>query len=174
MSGVISLRTGAAIALCGVAGCGGGSGGQSTPGPGPSPTPRTDEQIIRAWVDELRAGRVEGASRYFSIPSTAANGTPPMRLRDVPEVRAFNGSLPCGARLVRTVKRRRHTIGVFVLTDRPGGDCGSGVGHQAATAFLIRDGKIVEWLRVDVPPPRSQEPDRRAPTPEPGAPPNTS
>jgi len=173
VDGVISLRTCAAIALCAVAGCGGGSGGQSTPGPKPSATPRTDEQIIRAWVDQLRAGRVDGASRYFATPATVANGTPPMRLRDVPEVRAFNGSLPCGAQLVRTVKRRRYTIGVFVLTDRPGGDCGSGVGHQAATAFLIRDGKIVEWLRVDVPP-RQREPDRRAPAPEPGAPPDTS
>ena len=34
------------------------------------------------------------------------------------------------------------------LTDRPGGNCGSGTGNTAKAAFEIRDGKIVKWLRV--------------------------
>jgi hypothetical protein len=37
---------------------------------------------------------------------------------------------------------------VTQLTPRLGGNCGSGVGHSAATAFVIRHGKIVEWRRV--------------------------
>jgi hypothetical protein len=39
----------------------------------------------------------------------------------------------------------------FDLTERPGaGRCGSGTGEEASTAFVIRDGKIVEWRRVDL------------------------
>ena len=157
------------------AGCGGGDGAdeQRTPPPG-NPAPRTaspvDVRVIRAWADDLRAGRIDAASRRFALPSTAANGTPPVTLGVRGDVLAFNASLPCGARLVRTVPRGRYTIGVFELTERRGGDCGTGTGGQAATAFLIRDGKIAEWLRVSVPP-RSEGPDRPAPRPEPGAPP---
>ena len=43
------------------------------------------------------------------------------------------------------------TTATFELTQRPGGDCGSGTGGRAATAFKIEDGHIVEWSRVAVP-----------------------
>ena len=76
------------------------------------------------------------------------NGTPPRLLRSRAAVRAFNESLPCGARLLSTRRRDRYTIATFRLTERVGGDCGAGVGGTAATAFRLRGGKIVEWLRV--------------------------
>ena len=40
------------------------------------------------------------------------------------------------------------------LTERPGpGECGTGVGNEAYTAFLIRRHKIVQWRRVVEPAP---------------------
>ena len=54
-----------------------------------------------------------------------------------------------------------------MLTERPGeGMCGNGVGEQAKTAFVIRDGLITQWRRV-VDTDRAPTPDQ-APTPNEG------
>jgi hypothetical protein len=111
----------------------------------------SDAGVIRGWVDALRAGKVDQATRFFGLPVVVENGSPPVHLTSRSAVRDFNASLPCGARLLRTRRRGRYTIGVFRLTERPGGSCGSGAGGAAATAFRFRAGKIVEWLRVPVP-----------------------
>jgi hypothetical protein len=40
-------------------------------------------------------------------------------------------------------------IATFRLTERPGpGECGSGTGETARTAFRVRDDHITDWLRV--------------------------
>ena len=40
-------------------------------------------------------------------------------------------------------------IATFRLTERPGeGECGSGTGETARTAFRVRDAHITDWLRV--------------------------
>ena len=85
--------------------------------------------------------------------------------------RAFNVSLPCGARLERAYRIGRYTAAVFRLTDRPGGDCGTGTGNEAATAFVIREGKIREWRRLEVPPSGGEAPPELSP---PGATPQTT
>jgi hypothetical protein len=110
-----------------------------------------DVRVIRRWADMLRAGRVAAAARYFSVPAVVENGPPALELSTPAAVRLFNRSLPCGARLVGARRVGRFTIATFLLTDRPGGDCGSGIGHRAATAFRFRRGKIEEWRRVPVP-----------------------
>jgi SnoaL-like protein len=123
---------------------------------------RSDASVIRTWSNTLRAGDIEGAARLFAVPVTVENGLPPQRLTTPAQVRAFNADLPCGARLLRTRRKGRYTIATFRLTERTGGNCGTGVGQTAATAFRLRDGKIVEWLRV----PSGQKPT--------GPPPDTS
>jgi len=116
---------------------------------GPPLSGRPDDvRVIRRWADTLRAGDVAGAARLFAVPAIVENGTPPQLLKSRREVRAFNASLPCGARLLRTRRRDRYTVAVFRLTERPGGACGRGVGETAATAFRLRGGRIAEWLRV--------------------------
>ncbi len=157
------------------AGCGGdddpkpapgqGASGQSAPG---RTAASGDARVIRRWSDLLRRGQVDDASALFAVPATVANGTAPIQLGSPPEVRAFNDSLPCGARLLSTTRRAPYTVGTFELTGRPGGDCGPGTGEKAATAFRIEHGRIVEWLRVPVPP-EKPEPD---PKPEPRRPPS--
>ena len=131
-------------------GCGGGS--SAKPAKAPTTKPPSvrsgDATVIRRWADTLRAGDIGGAARFFGLPVIVENGTPPQVLRSRAAVRAFNESLPCGARLLSTRRRDRYTIATFRLTDRPGGACGAGVGDTAATAFRLRRGRIVEWLRV--------------------------
>ena len=115
--------------------------------------------MIRSWADTLRHGNVERASRFFALPATVSNGGPPYELRTRAAVRFFNETLPCGARLESTERTfSGFVLATFRLTERPGpGSCGTGAGHRARTAFLIRRGRIVQWLRATDPAPPASE-----------------
>ena len=111
---------------------------------------RADVRVVRAWADTLRRGDVRGAARYFALPSTVSNGTAPLKLKTRAQARFFNRTLPCGAKLI-AVEPAPHGffIATFRLTERPGsGECGSGTGETARTAFRVRDEHITDWLRV--------------------------
>ncbi|HEY4278889.1 MAG TPA: hypothetical protein VGM91_11745 [Conexibacter sp.] len=156
--------------LVALAGCGGGGSGSSTKAqtaPAPAPTltaPPTlripssvdpaSAHVIRTWADTLRHGNVSGAANEFALPSTVANGGSPIRLATRAASVSFNNSLVCGARVTRLEPSAHDfVVATFTLTERPGtGVCGSGAGHTARVAFLIRDGLINEWIRLeDVP-----------------------
>jgi hypothetical protein len=127
----------------------------ATPKPKGPPVTSDERRVIKGWSDQLRAGHVNAASRYFTIPSlvsTDAGGA--SRLRSRADVKAFNATLPCGAMLIRT-RRSVHSfvIGTFKLTDRPGGTCGTGTGALAEVAFLIRHHRINQWVRLADPTP---------------------
>jgi hypothetical protein len=133
-----------ALALSACGGDDGGDDGSGIPG-GADPEAA---QVIDDWSQALSDGDVEGAADYFALPSIAQNGTPVANLETREDVVAFNKALPCGATLTEAETEGRFTIGTFELDDRPGGDCGRGVGGTARTAFVIEDGKITEWLRA--------------------------
>jgi hypothetical protein len=155
-----------AIAVAaGGAGCGGSRGPDRsdvrTPGRTPAPTPTrsatagepvssAEATVIRGWSTSLRQGDVGRAARYFALPAVVANGTPPLRLSTRAEAEAFNRALPCGAKVV-ALQRGVHdyVVATFRLTERPGpGSCGTGTGALARTAFQVRRGHILQWLRV--------------------------
>jgi hypothetical protein len=123
-----------------LAGCGGGA----------SKAPKTadDVTVIRGWAADIRKGDMDAAAARFSVPARVANGTPEITLSSRAAVRQFNASLPCGAELLGTKRHAGVTIATFRLTNRPGGECGSGTGGTASTAFEIVGGKITRWLRV--------------------------
>jgi hypothetical protein len=107
-------------------------------------------EVIRDWVDTLRRGDVEGAAGYFEVPSIAENGPTLIRIESQADAVRFNASLPCGAVLVGAQSEGEFTTATFRLTERPGpGTCGPGTGGMAQTAFVIAEGKIVEWRRID-------------------------
>jgi hypothetical protein len=125
----------------------------ATPTPPPVPTRKPaaarDVAVIRGWADALRQGHFERAVRYFAIPSVVSNGTSPIRLTSRDDVRFFNRTLPCGAKVLRVEDTGAFLVARFRLTERPGpGRCGAGVGGEASTAFLIRRRRIVQWRRV--------------------------
>jgi hypothetical protein len=126
---------------------------ESTGEPRGAPT-ETEEAVIRGWADALRAGHVAEAARFFAVPAVVANPGPLLRLKSRAAVEVFNRGLPCGARLLATERGEdSYVIATFRLTERPGrGSCGTGTGALARTAFLIRDRRIVQWLRVADPP----------------------
>ena len=113
------------------------------------PAAERDVAVIRGWADALRHGRLERAVRYFAIPSVVSNGTSPIKLTSRDDVRFFNRTLPCGAKVLRVEDTGAYLVARFRLTERPGpGRCGAGVGGEASTAFLIRHRHIVQWRRV--------------------------
>ena len=109
--------------------------------------------MITHWSDELRAGHVQRAASYFAVPAIVQNATPPLKLTSRRDVLEFNRELPCGVHVVKTIAGNRYTVATFVLTERPGSTGCGATGKLAATAFLLRHGKISEWRRVLVPPP---------------------
>jgi hypothetical protein len=122
--------------------------GSETPRTG-KPT-RDEVSVIRGWADALRAGHVRQAAGFFAVPTIVFDGTNAQRtLPNMTAVRNFNRGLPCGAKLVRTMRGEgSFVVATFRLTERPGpGSCEGGVGRLAYTAFLIEDRHIVQWLR---------------------------
>lgn len=107
-----------------------------------------DLEVIEAWSQALSEGDVEGAAEYFAIPSTAENG-PIIEIESIEDAVVFNEALPCGAEVISARSEGEFTTATFRLSERPGGACGAGAGGEASTSFVIEDGKIVEWRRID-------------------------
>ncbi len=134
--------------------------------------------VIKGWSEALRAGHVAAAARYFRIPSVFFVGDgAPIVLHSVAQVKIANAALPCGAMYLSAHRRGPYVNALFRLTNRsgPGGEqgCGSGTGQTARVNFLIRDGRIVDWLRASDEPGDNGSP-RTPPSPSqpaPGTPP---
>ena len=130
----------------------GGSSSRERPRTGP--VTRAERAVVRGWADALRRGDVERASSYWRVPAIAANGTQPFRLVTRRAIRHFNEGLTCGARLESVERDKTYVLATFRLTnrrDRPGA-CAQGVGNRARTLFLLRGGRIVQWIRAADPP----------------------
>jgi len=137
------------LLILGLVGCGFGDSEEDDGGEIPGGADPEAAGVIKDWADDLRGGDLEAAADHFQLPSLAQNGTAPIQLTTRNQVRAFNASLPCGAELTAAEDHGRFTIATFELTERPGaGECGTGVGETAKTAFVIEDGLITRWIRV--------------------------
>jgi hypothetical protein len=159
----IPLLFALALSLAALAGCGDGeeesessaAGGDSAAleGIAGDADPKA-VKVISMWSQELRRGDIGAAAELFAIPSIAENAPIRIRIESKRDAELFNASLPCGGRLIRAEGEGEVTTATFRLTERPGaGQCGDGTGETAQTAFVIRDGEIVEWRRVGLGPP---------------------
>ncbi len=145
------------IALFAGACSGGNDDPATTPAPQEEPgTPSeitgdadpADVEVIDEWAKALTEGDLDAAAASFALPSIAENG-PTLRIQSRADARLFNDTLPCGAELIEAQSEGDFTTATFRLTERPGpGECGPGAGGEAQTAFVVEDGRIVEWRRV--------------------------
>ena len=104
--------------------------------------------MIVGWAKAESSGDNEAAADYFAIPSLAQNGVT-VHIADRDDAQRFSASLPCGAILEEAVEDGRYVIATFRLGEKANSNaCGDGAGQTARTAFLIENGKIVEWRRV--------------------------
>jgi hypothetical protein len=105
-------------------------------------------QVVVDWARAESSGDNEAAASYFAIPSLAQNGFS-IHINDAEDARRFSASLPCGALVQEATQEGRYLVVTFLLGEKANSNaCGDGAGHTARTAFLIEDGKIVEWRRV--------------------------
>jgi hypothetical protein len=161
----------AALSVTAAVGCGGAQ--RSSPAPqtvanDPGPTPAVSDlalppgvpdestgpaqtsarNVINGWLRALRRGDVKRAAHYFALPSKFQNATPVLTVDNEQERIAVNLSLSCGAVATEMGGAGVYTIVTFRLTERKGGNCGSGVGGKARGAIRVERRHIKEWYRL--------------------------
>jgi hypothetical protein len=161
----------AALSVTAAVGCGGAQKSITAPqtatnDPGPTP-PVSDlalpagvpdastgpaataaRHIINDWLKALRSGNVKRAAHYFALPSKFQNATPVLTVHNEQERIAVNTSLSCGAVATEMGGAGVYTIVTFRLTERKGGNCGTGVGGKARGAIRVERRHIKEWYRL--------------------------
>jgi hypothetical protein len=131
----------------------------SVPDRATGPARAEARRVINAWLRALRHGEVKRAAHYFALPSKFQNATPVLTVDSEAERIAVNLSLPCGATAREMGGAGAYTIVTFKLTERPGADCGTGVGGTARGAIRVERSRIKEWYRLpDKPGLRQQAP----------------
>ena len=84
----------------------------------------------------------------LALPSKFQNATPVLIVNTEEKRIAVNTSLSCGAVATKMGGAGAFTIVTFKLTQRPGGDCGTGVGGTARGAIRVERRMIKEWYRL--------------------------
>jgi hypothetical protein len=120
----------------------------------PPPAPPA---IIRQWSRALNANDNEAAAALFARGARVVQ--PGVDVRLTPRLAvAFNASLPCGGTITRLQRSRNRVVATFLLGERPKHRCDA-PGQKAAALFVVRNGLIVLWQQVAVPPaPKKQPP----------------
>jgi limonene-1,2-epoxide hydrolase len=161
----------AALSVTAAVGCGGAQRSSTTPptvANDPGPTPAVSDlalppgvpdestgpaavsarRVINDWLKALRRGDVKRAAHYFALPSKFQNATPVLTVHNEQERLAVNLSLSCGAVATEMGGAGVYTIVTFRLTERKGGNCGTGVGGKARGAIRVERRHIKEWYRL--------------------------
>jgi limonene-1,2-epoxide hydrolase len=112
------------------------------------PAASESRRVINAWLRALRHGNVKRAAHYFALPSKFQNATPVLTVHNEQERIAVNVSLSCGAVATEMGGAGVYTIVTFRLTERKGGNCGTGVGGKARGAIRVERRHIKEWYRL--------------------------
>ena len=121
--------------------------------------------VLRGWGDALRHDRIDRAASYFTVPAIVAQQNA-LTLRSAADIRRFNASFPCGAKLIHVQEDGRFLVGTFELTRRGERKC-SADGEILRVAFALRRHKISEWREVPQPSQLGPARPENAPEPEP-------
>ena len=115
----------------------------------------TPAQVVRAWSKALNANDNEAAANLFAHNARIVEGNVSVPLVSHELAVEFNDSLPCAGKVVALdVAKDGSVTATFVLGHRPKHKC-DGPGEKAAALFVVKHGKIVSWVRVAVPKPKS-------------------
>jgi hypothetical protein len=112
------------------------------------PAEVASRRVINNWLKALRHGDIKRAAHYFALPSKFQNATPVLTVNSEQERLAVNLSLSCGAVATEMGGAGVYTIVTFRLTERKGGNCGTGVGGKARGAIRVERRHIKEWYRL--------------------------
>ena len=111
----------------------------------------TPAQVARAWSKALNANHNVAAAKLFAHNARVVQPGVDVRLSSRALAVAFNDALPCAGRIVAIQVNGNRATATFVLGRRPKHRCDA-PGAKAAAVFTVRNGKIVRWQQVAVPP----------------------
>lgn len=108
--------------------------------------------VIADWADAVRAGDIDRASGFFTLPSIVYQaGSGALQMNSERVAAAFNASLPCGARLISTDPDGRYVVGTFLLSDVGVAECPN-KGELAKVGFVFGDRdhpqQFSEWWQL--------------------------
>ena len=109
--------------------------------------------VLDGWATAVRHGRLGRATDYFALPTIVSQpSTGPVEIRTRAIAEKFNGSFPCGAKLVGAHADGRYIVGTFLLVSVPGRTCTTPK-ELVKVGFVFGDKKrpnrFTEWWRVD-------------------------
>ena len=112
-----------------------------------SDEPSDPTQVVESWSQAINASDDDTAAGLFAPAAVVGQDGTRTTLNGKPEALAFNSSLPCGAKIVKTSRKGNEVTATFTLTRRPGHMC-DGTGEAAVAVFRIEDGKITLWHQL--------------------------
>ena len=114
-----------------------------------SDEPSDPAAVVESWSQAINASDDDTAAGLFAPAAVVIQDGRRTTLNGRPEALAFNSSLPCGAKIVKTSNKGNEVTATFTLTRRPGHMC-DGTGESAVPVFRITDGKITLWHELPV------------------------
>lgn len=112
----------------------------------------TPAEVVHAWSKALNANHNVAAADLFAHNARVLQPGVDVRLNSHALAVAFNASLPCAGRIIAVAVKGDRATATFVLGERPKHRCDA-PGAKAAAVFTVRNGKIVQWQQIPVPPP---------------------
>ncbi len=109
--------------------------------------PSDPTQVVESWSQAINASDDETAAGLFAPGAVVIQDGRRTTLTGETEALAFNSSLPCGGKIVKTSAKDDEVTATFTLTRRPGHMC-DGTGEAAIAVFRIADGKITLWHQL--------------------------
>jgi limonene-1,2-epoxide hydrolase len=108
-------------------------------------------QVVRAWSHALNLNHSAAAAALFAPNAHVVQPGVDAVLTSRALATAFNAALPCAGRVIALTVQGNRATATFILGHRPQHRC-DGPGQKAAALFVVRNGKIVLWQQVPVPP----------------------
>ena len=112
-----------------------------------SDKPSDPTKVVESWSQAINASDDDTAAGLFAPDAVVIQDGRRTMLKDEAESLAFNSSLPCGGKIVKTTTQGNEVTATFTLTRRPGHMC-DGTGTSAVAVFRITDGKITLWHQL--------------------------
>ncbi len=105
--------------------------------------------VVRAWTAALNRSDNEAGARLFARNAVVVQNGLRLVLSTHELALLWMQGVPCSGRIVRITVTKNIADAVFVLGPRKGITCDA-PGIKARAAFVVRNGRIVQWTQLPV------------------------
>lgn len=118
---------------------------------GPAGAVRSPASVVRAWSAALARDDNQAAANLFAKNAVVVQNGLALVLATHRLAVIWNSGLPCTGRIVKVTVRGSVADATFVLGNRKSSKCDA-PGQKARAKFTVRNGRIVRWEQLPVPP----------------------